>query len=52
MDNIFVKHITWERETRDFKATINGELIGYFMTRLEAETELDRLVLDLIKHSR
>lgn len=35
------KTITFDRETRDFRAELNGVLIGYFRTRLEAETALD-----------
>jgi len=45
------KLITPERDTSgkrpkiEYKATLDGNLIGYFKTPQEAQTELDRLAL-------
>lgn len=45
------KEITPERDTSgkrpktEYKAVLNGELIGYFKTETAAQAELDRLAL-------
>jgi hypothetical protein len=46
------KEITPERDTSgkrpktEYKAVLNGELIGYFRSHQEAQTELDRLAFE------
>jgi len=42
------KRIQYDRNTRDFAAYLNDEIIGYFGSYHEAEVELDRLASELI----
>lgn len=45
------KRITFDRDTRDFSAYLDGEYIGSFATRHEAEVELDRLVFEQLRRA-
>jgi hypothetical protein len=40
------KSIVYSRADRDYKATLGGELIGFFREYHTADVELDRLILD------
>jgi hypothetical protein len=40
------KRITYDRDTRDYRAELDGEVIGYFKTYHAAETELNRLAFE------
>ena len=42
----FDKSIRYDRETRDFAAYLNGELIGYFGKYSDAENALDQVAYD------
>ena len=42
----FEKSIAYDRETRDFAARLNGELIGYFGNYSDAENALDQVAYD------
>lgn len=44
----FVKDIAYDRNSRDFRATLNGELIGYFSTYSAAEAALDQVAYDIL----
>lgn len=44
----FQKEIRYDRETRDFCATLDGNCIGYFASRHEAEVALDQVAYDLL----
>jgi len=44
----FEKTIAYDRESRDFRATLNGELIGYFPTHAAAEAALDQVAYDIL----
>jgi hypothetical protein len=46
---LYVKEIVYDRETHDYAAYLDGELVGFGRTYLEAETLLDSLVLELCK---
>jgi hypothetical protein len=48
-----MKKITPERNGKqmEYKATLNGNLIGYFKTPQEAQTELDRLALEAARRA-
>lgn len=45
---MYQKQIVYDRKTGDFAYYLNGELVGYAPTYLEAETRLNRLVYDLL----
>lgn len=45
------KHIQFDRLTKDFSAYLNGEYIGSFATRGEAEAELNRLALEQLRRA-
>lgn len=45
----FDKSITYEREAREYRAELDGQLIGYFSTYHAAEVMLDRVAYDLIQ---
>lgn len=49
---MFKKEIKYDRETRDFAAYLDGEIIGFFRSYHDAEAELDRLVSELIAGAR
>lgn len=42
----FEKSIRYDRETRDFRATLDDNLIGYFATYHDAEVALDQVAYD------
>ena len=44
----FTKEIAYNRETRDFRATLDDNLIGYFATYHDAENALDQIAYDLL----
>ena len=43
------RSIEYDRETRDFRATLDGNYIGHFSSYHAAEVALDTVALDLIK---
>lgn len=45
---MYRKMIVYDRETRDFAMYLNGELVGYAPTYLEAEIQLNKLVYELL----
>jgi hypothetical protein len=45
---MYKKNIKFDRETRDFAMYLDGELVGYARTYLEAEVTLDQLVYELL----
>lgn len=45
---MYRKEIVYDRETKDFAAYLDGELIGFYPTYHEAEVMLDQLVFELI----
>lgn len=45
---MYRKMIVYDRKTRDFALYLNGELVGYAATYLEAESKLNRLVYELL----
>ena len=44
----FEKSISYDRETHDFKATLDGNYIGHFNSYHEAEVALDQVAYDLL----
>jgi hypothetical protein len=46
---LYVKEIVYDRETHDYAAYLDGELVGFGRTHLEAETLLNSLVVELCK---
>ena len=47
-NNMPVKEIVYDRETRDFSLWLDGELVGFARNYHEAEVTLDQLALELI----
>lgn len=45
------KEITYDRETRDYKMTYEGALVGWAKTYGDAETALDTYVYELLRHT-
>lgn len=45
---MYRKQIVYDRETKDFAMYLDGELVGYARTYLEAEVTLDQLVYELL----
>lgn len=43
-----IKEIVYDKFTRDFRATLDGNLIGFYGSYLEAENALDAAALDLL----
>ncbi len=43
------KMIMFDRSTRDFAIYVDGELIGYARSYLEAEAVLDQLYMELLR---
>lgn len=41
--------IMYSRDTRDFALYLNGALVGYAPSYLEAEAALDQLMLELLR---
>ena len=48
---MYRKMIQYDRKTGDFAMYINGDLIGYAATYLQAETTLNKLVYELLTKS-
>jgi hypothetical protein len=44
----YEKEITYDRATRDYAGSIDGEIVGYFRSYHEAEIALDQLVFELL----
>lgn len=49
MLEVKMKTITYDKTSRDYRAELDGELIGYFRTSEEARAELDRLALEQLR---
>ena len=45
---MYRKMIVYDRKTKDFALYLNGELVGYAPTYLEAESILNKLVYELL----
>lgn len=45
---MYRKMIVYDRKTGDFAMYLNGELVGYAATYLQAESNLNKLVYDLL----
>lgn len=45
---MYRKQIVYDRMTKDFAMYLDGELVGYARTFLEAEVTLDQLVYELL----
>jgi hypothetical protein len=45
---MYRKVITYDRKTGDFALYLNGDLVGYAATYLQAESTLNRLVYELL----
>ncbi|GAB4214736.1 MAG: hypothetical protein OHK0022_53710 [Roseiflexaceae bacterium] len=45
---MYRKTIVYDRETRDYAMYLDGELVGFARTYLEAEITLDQLVFELM----
>ena len=43
------KMIMYDRSTRDFAIYVDGELVGYARSYLEAEAVLDQLQMELLR---
>lgn len=46
---MFRKHIMYNRDTRDFAIYLDGSLVGYAPSYLEAEAVLDQLLMELLR---
>lgn len=47
---MYQKEIIYDRETHDFAMYLDGELVGFARTYVEAEITLDQLVFELISN--
>lgn len=45
---MYTKSIKYDRTTKDYLATLDGELVGYFRSYHDAEIALDELVFQLL----
>jgi hypothetical protein len=45
---MYRKMIVYDRKSRDFAMYLNGELVGYAATYLQAESTLNKLVYELL----
>ena len=45
---MYRKSIVYDRKTGDFAMHLNGELVGYAATYLQAESALNKLVYELL----
>ena len=45
---MYRKLIVYDRKTKDFAMHLNGELVGYATTYLQAEAVLNKLVYELL----
>ncbi len=43
------KHIAYDRVTKDFAMYLNGNLVGYAPTYLDAECKLNELVYEMLR---
>lgn len=46
------KHIAYDPETKDYAMYLDAQLIGFARTHHEAETSLDELVDEILRHTR
>ncbi len=46
---MFRKNIMYNRDTRDFAIFLDGALVGYAQSYLEAEAVLDQLMMELLR---
>jgi len=46
---MFRKNIMYSRDTRDFAMYLDGQLVGYAQSYLEAEAVLDQLMMELLR---
>ena len=46
---MFSRNIMYSRQTQDFAIFLDGTLVGYAHSYLEAEAVLDQLVLELLR---
>jgi hypothetical protein len=44
------KRITFDRQTKDFRAEVDGILIGFYATHAEAQAACDAFVFDALTH--
>lgn len=49
---MFRRNIMYNRETQDFAIFLDGTLVGYAHSYLEAEAVLDQLMLELLRAGR
>lgn len=47
---MFNKVVTFNRETKDFDASLDGQYIGSFATRQDAQNALDAHAYDLLRY--
>jgi hypothetical protein len=47
---MYKKQIKFDRATKDFAMFLDGELVGYARTYLEAEVTLNQLVYELLSN--
>jgi hypothetical protein len=47
---MYRKMIVYDRKSRDFAMYLNGELVGYAPTYLQAEASLNQLVYELLSN--
>jgi hypothetical protein len=47
--SMFSRNIMYSRQTQDFAIFLDGALVGYAHSYLEAEAVLDQLVLELLR---
>lgn len=46
---MFRRNIMYSRDTRDFAMYLDGSLVGYAHSYLEAEAVLDQLMMELLR---
>jgi hypothetical protein len=46
------KMIVYDRKSRDFAMYLNGELVGYSPTYLQAEAALNQLIYELLSDKK
>lgn len=44
------KRITFDRQTKDFRAEVDGVLIGFYATHAQAEAACDEHVYEALTH--
>lgn len=45
---MYKKEIVYDRETRDYAMYLDGEIVGFAKTYVEAEAALDQIVFELL----